>query len=205
MPTTRRTRSSNIWLSAGVLLLAILLAVLIAKKYSDRTPPQQPQPSPVQQEGVRQVVLFFGTADGAGLVRESRDIDPCSSVTECAEEVLGELINGPLGDLAPTLPDTGTFHGVSIDGSILTVDVGRELQDGISAGSSAEITALYSVVNSMAVNFPQVKQVRFLVEGKGVETLKGHIDLREPLAPDFSLEKKAESPAAQPDTQRRAQ
>jgi hypothetical protein len=32
--------------------------------------------------------------------------------------------------------------------------------------------------------------VKLLLNGKGVETLKGHIDLREPLVPDFTLEKK---------------
>jgi len=34
--------------------------------------------------------------------------------------------------------------------------------------------------------------VLFTVDGKALETLKGHLDLRKPLEPDFSLEKGAE-------------
>jgi len=69
------------------------------------------------------------------------------------------------------------------------------------------MAAVYSVVDSLAVNFPQIRQVRIFVEGKPVDTLKGHLDLREPLEPDFSLEKKveAEKEPLPPATQRRQQ
>ena len=52
------------------------------------------------------------------------------------------------------------------------------------------MTAVYSIVNTVAVNFPRIKRVRLLLGGKEVATLKGHLDLREPLVPDFDLEKK---------------
>jgi hypothetical protein len=52
------------------------------------------------------------------------------------------------------------------------------------------MTAVYSIVDSIAVNFPRIKQVKLLFNGKTAETLKGHLDLRGPLTPDFSMEKK---------------
>jgi len=100
------------------------------------------------------------------------------------------LIYGPLGELAPTLPPNTTIRGVQVAGDKAVIDLDKGFEEGLPAGSSAEMTAVYSIVDTVAVNFPQIKSVTFLVEGKPVETLKGHLDLRQPLVPDFSLEKK---------------
>lgn len=179
----------------GIVLLAALLGMLFIRKYSGRSPitPEQPAAT-APREGVRPVVLFFASPDGSGLVRESREIDPCSAPAECAEAVIDELINGPLGDFSPTLPETATYRSVMVNGDTVTVDFGRELQEGMQSGSNAEMAAVYSVVDSLAINFPEIKRVRFLVEGAPVETLKGHIDLREPVAPDYSLENTVAAP-----------
>jgi hypothetical protein len=45
-------------------------------------------------------------------------------------------------------------------------------------------------VNTISYNFPSIKKVTFLVEGKTTNTLGGHMDLRKPIEPDFRLEKK---------------
>ena len=51
------------------------------------------------------------------------------------------------------------------------------------------MAAVYSVVDTVAANFPQVKGVQFLIEGAPLSEL-GHLDLSGPLAPDYTLEKK---------------
>lgn len=202
MPETNRSQRGGYWLAIAMVILAAILGGLFLKKYAGRGPlPQAPQQA-APEEGVRTATLFFATPDGSGLSRESREIGPCSDTAECAEEVLGELINGPLGDLSPTLPETAMYHEVTLSGDLLTVDFGKELQDGLVAGSNAEMSAVYSVINSMAVNFAQVQRVRFFVEGSPVETLKGHLDLREPLAPDYTLEKRSSAPEAAPTPER---
>ena len=81
-------------------------------------------------------------------------------------------------------------YAVQVNGDLAQIDLGEEMIQGLPGGSNAEMTAVYSIVDSIAVNFPGIKQVKLLVGGKTVETLKGHLDLRGPLAPDFSLEKK---------------
>jgi hypothetical protein len=45
------------------------------------------------------------------------------------------------------------------------------------------------VIDSLSFNFPRIKRVKFLLEGANAATL-GHLDLSEPLAADFTLEKK---------------
>jgi spore germination protein GerM len=135
------------------------------------------------------VTLFFASPDGEGLVREGREIDACGDTAGCVEAVIDELINGPLGELAPALPANATIRGVQVAGDQAVIDLSSGVVEGLPAGSSAEMAAVYSIVDTVSVNFPQIKSVMFLVEGKPVETLKGHLDLRQPLAPDFSLEK----------------
>jgi hypothetical protein len=47
------------------------------------------------------------------------------------------------------------------------------------------LLTVYGVANTLAVNFPHLRQVRFLVAGQDVETLRGHVDLRAPVPADF--------------------
>ena len=168
---------------------AAVLGFLMLKKYEERHRQPVVAPHP-QQGGTLLVTLFFASPDGAELVREGREIGPCADSAKCVEAVVGELINGPLGDLEPTLPAATSIQDVQVNGDIALIDLGEELVKGLPSGSNAEMMAVYSIVNSITTNFPRIKKVKLLLNGKGVETLKGHIDLREPLVPDFTLEKK---------------
>jgi spore germination protein GerM len=183
-------------LVTAFLLLALFLGVMVFRKYEGaKNPP--PVPAAPAQSGFLTVTLFFASATGDGLVREGREIAPCDELSDCLESILEELINGPVGDLAPVLPLTGMFNSVQLDGNLARVDFAEELLEALPSGSSSELLAAYAVVNSLAFNYPQVQQVLFTVDGKPLETLKGHLDLRKPLAPDFSLENGADLPQIQ--------
>jgi spore germination protein GerM len=159
------------------------------KKYElgHQKPQTPPQP---QQHGVLMVTLFFASPDGSSLEREGREIDACDGLSECVGDVVGELINGPVGNLNPALPSATTLNGVTIDGDRAVVDLGEGFAKGLPGGSNSEMLAVYSIVDTITVNFPKIKQVKLLINGKGVETLNGHLDLTEPLTPDFDIEKK---------------
>lgn len=182
----RPRKGKRVFLVAFV-LFAVVLGALIVKKYETSLRKPQVPPSPVQT-GTVLVALLFAAPDGAGLVREGREITAGSTLEESAREVLENLVSGPLGDYAPTLPHGTRILSVHVAGDLARLDFGKELADGLPAGSSAEMLAVYSVVDTLAVNFPQIKKVQFLIEGATVATLKGHLDLSGPLAPDLSLE-----------------
>lgn len=188
----RRNPKRGVWVVVlAFLLLAVFLGALLLRKYEAATTPQS-LPAVPQKSGLVTVTLFFAAQNGDGLARESRQIEPCDELQTCFEAILEELINGPVSDLAPVLPLTGMFNSVQLDGDTARVDFAQELLDGLPPGSSSELNAAYSVVNSLSFNYPQVKQVVFTVEGRLLATLKGHLDIREPIHPDFSLEKDAE-------------
>jgi len=50
-------------------------------------------------------------------------------------------------------------------------------QKEIRAPAEDELLAVYALVNTLIQNFPEVRQVRFLMDGREAQTLAGHIDL----------------------------
>jgi len=190
----KRTRQKKHFYARTILLIAFLAAAamlgsLMLHKYQARhqTPQTPVQPKPA---GSVPVTLFFSSADGSGFVREAREIEgSCSTdISPCIRAILEELANGPLGDLAPTLPQNSSFRSIQIQGGTAVIDLGAAVIEELPKGSSAEMSAVYSMVNTITFNFPAIKRVQFLVEGQNVSTLDGHLDLSKPLEPNFQLE-----------------
>lgn len=181
-----RMKRENPFLFICFLVLAAILGALMLEKYQARheIPPQAAAPAP-GEAGV--VILYFASPEGDRLQPEARRVGPCVDIEECLADVVDELVNGPLGELQPTLPSGAVVRSVAIDGDTATIDWGNGLRNGLPSGSSAEMTAVYSVVDTVVKNFPAIGKVRFLIEGEPAETLKGHLDLRDPLTADFSL------------------
>jgi hypothetical protein len=188
MPNIRRRRIRMV-LFLAFLVAATILGALMLQKYQGRgrlpSTPSQPQ-----EEGTVRVSLFFASLDGDGLVREGSEIDSCGNdLSVCIQATIDKLISGPLGDLAPTLPPATVIHNVRVLGDTAYLDFGSGLVDGLPEGSSAEMTAVYSITDTIAFNFPRIKKVKFLLDGHDMESLKGHLDLRKPVQPDFGMEK----------------
>ena len=185
----KRTNHAKGILLTAFLLFAVVLGALVFRKYETATRKTEPSPA-ATPAGSTVVTLFFASPGGEGLMREGREVEIEEGVEDGIESVVGELIRGPLGSLAPTLPANARVLGVKLNGDTAQIDFGRELLDEVPAGSSGETAAVYSIIDTVAMNFPQVKAVQFTFEGAAVDSLKGHLDLRHPLPPDFTQEKK---------------
>ncbi len=61
------------------------------------------------------------------------------------------------------------------------VDLSKELVTGHTGGSLDEALTVFSIVNAITVNLPDIPAVQILVDGHAVDTLVGHLDLRHPL------------------------
>ena len=114
-----------------------------------------------------------------------------NEVEEEAEEAVNELIKGPIGKLIPTLPPQTKLLGLELgEDGVAKVNFNKALSKDHPGGSSAEMMTLYSVVNSLTLNFPQIKRVQILIEGKAVETMAGHLSLKKPISPNPDLIRK---------------
>lgn len=186
--TTGRSKRINVNLLIPFLVFALVFGVLILQKYrASREVP--PAPHLQQPSGARTAVLFF-VVDGNRLGREARELEPCEEPAACVKGVLNELFNGPVGDLDAALPESAALKDVRIEGDTAVVDVNRGFADDLPSGSSAEMLAVYSIVDTVCVNFPRIARVRLTIEGERKPLLR-HLDLSDPFPPDYSLEQEA--------------
>ncbi len=139
----------------------------------------------------KEVILYFSDRNGEYLIAERRKILRKEGIKGEARQVVDELIKGPRGKLIPTLPPQTRCLTLKLDekGTAL-VDFNRALSKDHPGGSSAEILTTYSIVNSLTQNFPQIRQVQILIEGKPIETIAGHLSLKTPIPAKPDLIKK---------------
>lgn len=144
------------------------------------------EPSPPGKDGKEEITLFFVSEDTNSLTPEVREIEPGGRDLKLV--ALEELIQGPKNPaLGRTIPPEAKVLGITVEkNSLAVVNFSREIVTAHWGGSMGEIMTVYSVVNTLAL-FPDIEQVKFLVEGEEVETLTGHLDISGPIEPDWGL------------------
>jgi spore germination protein GerM len=172
---------------AVVVLLSALAGVFLVRQVlPPEDAPQAPQQqalAPVQQE----FQLYFVSADGTYLQAENRQLDACHEENSCVQRLLTALIAGPqTPGLVPVLPAQTRILDVHQENDLVVVNLSRELLVQHPGGTLSELLTVYGVTNTVAVNFPYLRQLKFLVEGQPVATLKGHVSLDQPVMADFA-------------------
>ena len=177
-------------------LIAFSAIVFLAKRRppesADVSPAAAPVAAAADQPGTIQrrinVKLFFTNSDSAVLIPEERSIIYNEELISQAKEVLRELIQGPQEKLVPTIPKDTQLRDLFISKEgVAYADFSAELASAHPGGTTAEIATIYSIVDTLTLNFPEIKKVQILVNDQSVETLKGHVDLSRPLMQDLSL------------------
>ncbi len=177
-----------------LVLLIILLVLFFGSQGKEKTPDilsadLLEEGHSGEEEPVRKkIVLFFISEDDYKLHREEREIINDPILENQIERLIKELISGSEEGLLSPFPTETKVRGVYITRDrIVYVDFSPEFQTAHPSGSSAEISSIFSIVNSIAYNFKSIKKVFILVNGTEQETLAGHIDLRRPFLPRYDL------------------
>jgi spore germination protein GerM len=146
---------------------------------------EQQEPGQVETE---KVSLFFLSEEDGLLHPEEREIIVTPSLHLKARAIIEELLKGSLNGLISPFPADTELREffLSTDGTAY-VDFSRAFQDNHPSGASAEISTVYSVVNTLIFNLDSIKKVFILIDGGEKETLSGHIDLSRPFVPKFDL------------------
>lgn len=134
-----------------------------------------------QEKEFLTVQLYFARKKEFCLGIEPREVKgERSSIQQEIRRALSELIKGPTqDDLAPTIPVGARLRSFYLDkNGIGYADFSNEMIKNHPGGSWGELITIYSIVNTITKNFPQVHQVKLLINGLEVETLRGHLDLR---------------------------
>jgi spore germination protein GerM len=173
------------WTIIIVALLTFAAGIVFMAWYGERLLPP-PVPEKAAMKGLK---LFFSDADGKALKAEERRIKkgPPRGMEEKVKEAIRALIEGPKGDLGPTIPEGTKLLSVEIKGRTAHVNFNGALAENHPGGSSGELQTIYSIVNTITLNFPEIEAVQILVEGDRIETLAGHIIINLPIGPDKKL------------------
>jgi spore germination protein GerM len=193
MKSKRKKRSSRKGRGGKILFLLILigtgLIVFFHQQIYDSMKPLLERWRILLEK--KEVLLYFSGPEGEYLIGERRKILKKNEVKEEAKETIVALIKGPEGKLIPTLPPRTRLLTLQIsDAGVAKVNFNAALSRDHPGGSSAEMMTVYSIVNSLALNFPRIKRVQILIDGKPIETITGHLSLRQPVPPKPDLIKR---------------
>ncbi len=181
-------------LFALFLFLVVLIIIYfnlggaVETKPAQFIPAAQDELESEEQKEPTTISLFFPSEHDDLLHREERKIMPESSPAKKAKRIILELLNGSQqGFLSPIPPETRLRELYITKEGVAYVDFSREIMDKDLSGSSAEMSTIFSIVNSLSYNLKPVKKVFILIDGGEKKTLGGHIDLSRPFQPVYDI------------------
>jgi len=178
----------------GTLLIVMLVALIVvvltrgvapfagrpAAKPAAAAVAPAPAPAPGRKIKAR---LFYVADDGTRLASVERDVAYGEGPDDQAREIIAAQIAPVAEPLVSAIPPGTTLRAVFITkNGDAYVDLSREARSAHPGGTVNELLTVYTIVNALTVNLPAIKRVQILVDGKEVDTLAGHVDLRHPLA-----------------------
>jgi len=150
--------------------------------------PATPAPAAAPGVAVRKIAatLYYVADDGMALAPVQRDVPYGATVADQARAIVEAQLAAP-GAATPPLvsaipPEVKLRDVYLTERGDAFVDLSAEIVSKHPGGSLDEIFTVYSIVNALTVNLPAITRVQILVDGKEVDTLAGHVDLRHPLA-----------------------
>ena len=131
--------------------------------------------------------LYFVAPDGLSLVPAQREVPFGEPVVEQARRIIETQLAVSAAPLLSAVPAGTTLRALYIsERGDAFVDLSAEVTTKHTGGSMDEILTVYTIVNALTVNLPAITRVQILVDGKEVDTLAGHVDLRNPLAKNLA-------------------
>ena len=133
--------------------------------------------------------LYFASEDGLLLVPVERDVPLAEGVVAQARSILeAQLAAEPAAPLVSAIPKGSTLRGIFISQrNEAFVDLDPVIRTAHPGGSHQELMTVYTIVNALLTNLPNLQEVQILIGGQEADTLAGHVDLRRPLRKNEGL------------------
>lgn len=170
--------------AAVLVVVAILLIVVVSR----RPGPEQPVPgtsapeAPATTERKITATLYFVAQDGMALIGTQTEVPFGEGVLEQARHILEAQLGQAPAPLASAIPEGTTLRALYVtERGDAFVDLSNDARTKHTGGTLDELFTVYAIVDALTVNLPAITRVQILVEGKEVDTLAGHVDLRHPL------------------------
>jgi len=183
----KRRQNRNLFILSLIVLVGVgFLVFLFISLFEYIYPPATGESERVKKEKYK-VELYFSDSNERFLVPEDRYIWKEKKREDQVKELVRTLIGGSTTGLVGTFPEGTKVEDVTIKDKSAYVSFNRTLVDLHPGGSASEMMTIYSLTNTVTRNIPQLTSVKILVEGKEIETIKGHIDARSPFVANLEL------------------
>ncbi len=152
-------------------------------------PPAQPLYAPTDPPMNVKVFFPAASAENILLTAEEQTIFKSAEVANRARQILQKLQEGPHTNATfQSLPaDTKVQDLFISEQGTAFIDFSNTISTNHPGGVLNEMRTIYSIVNSLTYNLPEIKQVKILIGGTEKETLAGHCLLLLPLDMDLSI------------------
>ncbi len=152
-------------------------------------PPAVVVAAPVSETGPRiKARLFYVADDGSHLIGVERDVPYANQTAEQARAILTAQLAEVQAPLLSAIPGGTRLRALYVtpQGEAY-IDLSQDVATAHPGGSTSELLTIYTLVHALTTNLPAVTAVQILVDGKEVDTLAGHVDLRRPLTKRLQL------------------
>jgi spore germination protein GerM len=144
-------------------------------------------PAPTETAHIT-ATLYYGSSDGRALVPVRRDVPAATSVVDQGRQILGVQFQDAPQPYVQVIPKGTKLRAFYVtERGEAFVDLSGDVVSAHPGGSLTELLTIYAIVNAVTTNLPAVQRVQLLVEGKEVDTIAGHVDVRRPLEGDATL------------------
>ena len=126
--------------------------------------------------------LYYISEDGLSLPGVQRDVPFGDPIVEQARRIIEVQLAAAPPPYGSAIPAGTKLRALYVgDRGDAFVDLSGEVRTAHTGGALDELFTTYAIVNALTVNLPAITRVQILVDGKEVDTLAGHVDLRRPL------------------------
>lgn len=130
-------------------------------------------------------LLFYVASSGDALVGIDREVPYAPSPAAQARAIVEAQLAAPPPGHVSAVPAGASVRALFLTGrGEAFIDLSSELASQHPGGSTAEALTVYAIVHALTVNLPDISSVQILINGREVDTLAGHLDLRHPLKRD---------------------
>ena len=180
------SRTGRLLLAVAGVIVAVAVAWLLFVGLPRWT---APSPAPADEDAATTATprikarLFYLSADGLKLQAVEREVPLGTSAAAQARHLVEAQLAAPSDELVSAIPQGTTLKELFLtDRGEAYVDLSPEVVKNHSGGSLDEMLTVYTLVAVLTENLPSVSRVQILIDGREVDTLAGHVDLRRPIS-----------------------
>jgi spore germination protein GerM len=190
-------RDIVMYASLAVVLAAGLVVLFVVGPRWLSTTPADNAPEAAATADARKIRarLFYVDPDGEHLTAVEQEVPYGEGTIEQAKRIVEAALATPPAPYLSAIPSGTTLKALYLTSKgEAYVDLSPEVQKNHPGGTTSETLTVYALVNTLTSNLPAITGVQLLIDGKEIDTLAGHLDLRRPIEQNLTYANRQSNP-----------